>query len=170
MTLYELKQISVLDKFNFKTLKYTQLVRLKNEIVSSAYIFQEYYYNVKLYVIVRNIMPYEEGITFNIIYIIIYIIYYIIKYYLTLCTPLFTLLQTCMYMGHKRLHSVKNSLKIENCKTKSVKYVHNAIMYIVVEITNTFIRLVFWSCTMKNVTFSRFSEGNIFRLSSNNTM
>jgi len=92
MTLYELKQISVLDKFNFKTLKYTQLVRLKNEIVSSAYIFQEYYYNVKLYVIVRNIMPYEEGITFNIIYIIIYIIYYIIKYYLTLCTPLFTLL------------------------------------------------------------------------------
>lgn len=46
MTLYELKQISVLDKFNFETLKYTQLVRLKNEIISSPYIFQEYYYNV----------------------------------------------------------------------------------------------------------------------------
>lgn len=73
-------------------------------------------------------------------------------------------------MGHKRLHSVKNSLKIENCKTKSVKYVHSAIMYIVAEITNTFIRLDFWSCPTKNVTFSCFLEDNIFRLLSNNTM
>lgn len=39
-----------------------------------------------------------------------------------------------------------------------------------VEITNTFIRLIFWSCTPKNVTFLRFSGYNIFRLSSNNTM